>query len=300
MFQKIRARLILNNLLVFVLVLAGFAIAVRLVFVRNLHQQMAERLTALGQSIVAETELGNNGSLKVEDGFSEQTLINEHQSFEWFNLQGKLVKKVGEFSPDTPLNPQAIEEVQNGDPSIQSVILPVIGEETGELIGYIRVSQLLDEFEETVFQLDVGLGAGVIVAIIFSSVGILWLNRQTMQPIEESFRRLKQFTADASHELRSPLMAISSNVEVALKYPEGMREEDHEAMTAMLSAAEQMTRLTENLLLLARTDQASAMKLASLNLSNLLRDVIQLYRSQAEAKQIELTEAVKPGLSLQG
>lgn len=300
MFQKTRARLILNNLLVFALVLAGFAIAVRLVFVRNLHQQMAERLTALGQSIIAETELGNDGSLKVEDGFSEQTLINEHQSFEWFNLQGKLVKRIGEFSPDTPLNPQAIEEFKNGDPSIQSVILPVIEEETGELIGYIRVSQLLDDFEETVFQLDVGLGAGVIVAIFFSSAGILWLNRQAMQPIEESFRRLKQFTADASHELRSPLMAITSNVEVALKYPEGMREEDHEAMTAMLSAAEQMTRLTEDLLLLARTDQASAMKLAPLNLSNLLRDVIQFYRSQAEAKQIELTEAIKPGLSLQG
>ena len=52
-----------------------------------------------------------------------------------------------------------------------------------------------------------------------------WLNFQAMQPIEESFQRLRQFTADASHELRSPLMAISTNAEVALTYPEGIAKE---------------------------------------------------------------------------
>jgi len=41
-----------------------------------------------------------------------------------------------------------------------------------------------------------------------------------MQPVEQGFQRLKQFTADPSHELRGPLMAIKSNVAVALKYPE--------------------------------------------------------------------------------
>ena len=59
--------------------------------------------------------------------------------------------------------------------------------------------------------------------MIISSAGGVWLTRQAMQPIEESFERLKQFTADASHELRSPLMAITSNAGVALKYPDGMR-----------------------------------------------------------------------------
>jgi len=52
------------------------------------------------------------------------------------------------------------------------------------------------------------------MALVLSAAGIL-LTRQAMQPVEQGFQRLKQFTADASHELRGPLMAIKSNVAVA-------------------------------------------------------------------------------------
>ena len=300
MFQQIRTRLLLNSLWVFALVLAGFAIAVRLVFMQSLQQQMVEKLTAIGQSVVDDAELDDSGSLTIDDELLAQKIIDEHQSVEWFDLQGKPVEKIGDYFPDTPLNPQAVIEIQAKNPRIQFITLPVLKEGTKTQTGYVRVSQRLDEFDETVFQLDAGLGVGVIVAIVLSSAGILWLNRQAMQPIEESFRRLKEFTADASHELRSPLMAISSNVEVALKYPEGMRDEDREAMSAVLSATDQMTHLTEDLLLLARTDKVSALTLAPVNLSNILKDLVQLYRSQAEEKQIEITADVQPALRLQG
>jgi len=302
MFQQIRTRLLLNNLLVFALVLAGAAIAVRLVFVRNLQEQTTERLIAVGQGVVAEAEIDDDGQLEVEDEFLAQALFDEHQSFEWFTLQGVSVERMGDFFPNTPLDIDATvdfddEEAEN---HIHSVTLPIIGEETGEQIGYVRVAQLMDDFEETVLQLDIGLGAGVLVATVLASGGILWLNKQTMQPIEESFQRLKQFTADASHELRSPLMAISSNAEVALKYSEGMRPDDRDAIMAMLSASDQMTNLTEDLLLLARTDRVSAMKSEPLNLSDLLKDLVQLYTPQAEQKDVRITTAIAPNLLLQG
>ena len=301
MFQKIRTRLLLNNLLVFALVLTGAAVAARLVFVQNMKQQVTEKLIASGQGIVAEAELDDSGRLKVEDDFLAKKLIKEHQSFEWFNTQGNPVEKVGEFVPRTPLDKEAVVSYQEvGEHHIHSVTLPIIDEKIGKPIGYVRVSELMDEFDETVFQLDVGLGVGAIAATILSSAGIFWLNRQAMQPIEDSFRRLKQFTADASHELRSPLMAISSNAEVSLKYPEGMREDDRDAMIAMLSASEQMRSLTEDLLLLARTDKVSPTQLAPLNLANLLKNLVQLYRTQSEDKDIKLTSEIEPGLWVQG
>ncbi|WP_017302385.1 sensor histidine kinase [Nodosilinea nodulosa] len=299
MFEKIRYRLLIANLLVIALVLTGFALAVRLVFVRNLKQQLTERLITLGQGAVGNAEI-DNGQLQVENEFLAQKIIDKYQALEWFNTEKKLVKQQGDYTPNAPLDPQAVVEIQTGKPSIQSITLPILSTESGKLIGYVRVSQLLDEFDETVFQLDIGLGVGVIVAVILSSAGSIWLNRQAMQPIEASFHRLKQFTADASHELRSPLMAISSNVEVALKYPDGMREEDHEVMSAVISATEQMTRLTEDLLLLARTDRASTMTLAPVNLSDLLYDLVQLYHPQSENKQIELTANLEATLFLQG
>lgn len=303
MFQKIRTRLLINNILVFALVMAGSAIAVRLVFVRNLQQQMTDQLTALAQSIVGEAELVK-GHLKVENDFLTQTFISRGQSFEWFDLKGNAVKRLGEYFPETPLDRDATEAVANSALRIQSITLPILGDDARSLIGYVRVNQHLEEFDETVLQLDIGLGVGVIVATIFSSAGILWLNRQAMQPIEESFQRLKQFTADASHEFRSPLMAISSNMEVALKYPEGMRDEDREAMSAVMSATDQMTRLTEDLLLLARTDKGSKRPLTSVNLAvdltEILNNLARLYRPQAEMKKIKLSADVEGALSTQG
>ncbi|MGB3765930.1 MAG: ATP-binding protein [Phormidesmis sp.] len=301
MFQQIRTRLLLNNLLVFALVLSGAAIALRLVFVQNLKQQMSERLIAGGQGIVAEAELDESGRLKVEDEFLARTLFNEHQSFEWFDLQGNSVGRMGEFFPKTPLDKQATASfVGEGEYRIHYITLPIIGEETGEQIGYVRVGEPMEEFDETVLQLDLGLGVGAIAATVLGSAGIFWLNRQAMKPIEESFWRLKQFTADASHELRSPLMAISSNAEVSLKYSEGMRADDRDAMLAMLSASEQMRSLTEDLLLLARTDRVLPMQLAPLNLTALLKDLVQLYYTQAAEKSIELAAEVTPELWVQG
>ena len=304
MFKKIRYRLLLNNLFVFILVLAGFVVAVRLVFMRNLTQQLSEQLTALGKTAIGESEI-QKGRLGVEDDFLSHTLIETHQSLEWFNLQRKSVEKIGEYFPNQPLDPQAVVETQDEDPPIQSVTLPIVDSETKAVIGYVRVSQLLDEFDETVFLLDIGLGIGAIAATFLSSAGIFWLNRQAMQPIEDSFQRLKQFTADASHEFRSPLMAISSNVEVALKYPEGMRDEDLEAMNAVASAADQMTRLTEDLLLLARTDSAVKLtqdseNLSFVNLTAVLKELVQMYKPQSEIRQIALMAEIEPELWTKG
>ncbi|MGC1216366.1 MAG: HAMP domain-containing sensor histidine kinase [Phormidesmis sp.] len=301
MFQQIRTRLVLNNLLVFALVLGGFAIAVRFVFVQNLKQQTTEKLISGGQGIVAEAELDDNGNLKVEDEFLAQTLLDQEQSFEWFDMQGNLVERMGETFPDEPLDTSTINDFdRKGENHIHSVTMPIRGELTREQIGYVRVNEQMDDFEETIFLLDMGLGVGVIVAAVLSSAGIFWLNRQAMQPIEASFARLKQFTADASHELRSPLMAISSNAEVSLKYSEGMRDDDREAMTAMLSASDQMRSLTEDLLLLARTDKVSPVKFALLDLSNSLKNLLQLYYAQAAEKEINLTTDLEAGLTILG
>lgn len=299
MFEKIRNRLLIANLLVFSLVLGGFAGVVRLVFVHNLKQQLTEQLTTLGQSAVGNTEL-ENGRLQIEEEYIAQDLFRKSQALEWFDPQGNRIKQQGQSFPNTPLNPQETLERQGQNSAMQSVTLPVLSLKTGEIIGYVRASQRLDELDKTVLQLDIGLGIGVIVATILSGIGSLWLNRQAMQPIEASFQRLKQFTADASHELRNPLMAISSNVEVALRYPKGMRTEDLEVLSAVANAAEQMTQLTEDLLLLARTERISTLTLAPVNLSDLLQNLIQLYSPQANAKLITLKLTAADNLSLQG
>jgi heavy metal sensor kinase len=74
--------------------------------------------------------------------------------------------------------------------------------------------------------------------------------------IESAFQRLVQFTADASHELRSPVALMRTAAEVALRRP---REEAayRETLQQVLAESERMSLMIEDLLLLARSDAGS-------------------------------------------
>ncbi|OKH15494.1 two-component sensor histidine kinase [Fischerella major NIES-592] len=300
MFEKIRRRLLLSYLIVLSLILGGFAIAVRIVFTHSLHKQQTEKLAALAQVAAANAEF-DNGRIKIENDLPQDKLFENHQALNWFDTKGNLIEKQGQDILSLPVHVTEGEQINTvGKNRVQSVTLPIISSDDKQFIGYVRASQSLEEFDETLNKLDLGLGGGIVVALIISSVGGVWLTSQAMQPIEESFERLKQFTADASHELRSPLMAIKSNAGVALKYPEGMRETDAEKFQAISSATNQMTRLTEDLLFLARHDNIPNRSKETVELSSILNNLVQLYQPQAIAKQINLKSQLTEKLYLLG
>ncbi|MEH2312859.1 MAG: HAMP domain-containing histidine kinase [Nostoc sp.] len=285
MFKKIRYRLLLSYLVVFASLLGIFAIAVRFAFTRSLSEQITDKLIAIGKGAAANVEF-EKGRLTIESDFRPQDLIAYHQGLQWFDTQGNLINQQGKSVLTLPFLPNKRVQIQRGKVPIQVVTVPIIASDNGELVGYVRVSQSLEEFDETLQKLDWVLGGGIIITLLLSGIGGILLTRQAMQPIEESFQKLKQFTADASHELRSPLMAIKINAELPLQYPEEIGPKDAEKFQAIASATNQMTRLTEDLLLLARTDKVPTQNRDTLNLTSILENLIQLYKPQAEAKQI--------------
>ena len=301
MFQKIRYRLFLSNLFVLAIVLLGSAFAVRLVFISNLKQQANERLMAIAQSTAVSAEV-DEGEFEWEIEFPPELLEEAQQAFQWFDTEKKLLEQQGStrYISNLPLSAEPTVRSQIDKKGLEVITMPIYDKNNGQLIGYLRATQSLEEVDETIARLDVGLGIGAIVAVVLSSLGSGWLNRQAMQPIEESFQRLRQFTADASHELRSPLMAISTNAEVALTYPEGIRLGDEEKFQAIAMATDQMSQLTEDLLLLARTDKISSFEFERINLTTLLTDLVKLYKPQAQTKQIELKAEVENDLWLNG
>ena len=288
MFQSFRNRLLLSYLLVLASVLGVFAVAVRTVFTHALSQKVTEKLTVLGQG--AAVSLQEEGRLGPQSDYPAQSLKDQGQSLEWFDLQGKSLGKRGSFSSGLPFLSTYGGQIRRGTPSsIRSITLPILNSDTGQRIGYVRASQSLEEFHETLTKLDWGLTGGVSLALALSAMGGAILTRQAMRPIEDSFERLKQFTADASHELRSPLMAIEANVDVALSYPEASRSPgDTAKFAAIASATDQITRLTEDLLFLARTDTVPTRHRETVDLARLLDELVQLYQPQALQKNIVL------------
>lgn len=91
--------------------------------------------------------------------------------------------------------------------------------------------------------------------------------------IEASFKRTRQFTADASHELRTPLSLIRTEAELALRKMRS-EEEYRSALEHILAESERTTQLVESLLALARTDSgAMELQLRPLHIVDFLQRV---------------------------
>jgi len=112
--------------------------------------------------------------------------------------------------------------------------------------------------------------------------------------LERSFAEIRRFTADASHELRTPLTAIRTEAEVALAKPLGLNEHQ-QLLGSILEECGRLTRLTDQLLTLARED-AQGTALAGQNgqaqdrvdLKALLESVAETMRPLADSKGLRL------------
>lgn len=82
-----------------------------------------------------------------------------------------------------------------------------------------------------------------------------FLARRTLRPIEEVHEAQRQFTADASHELRTPIAAMQSEIEVALMNPKLTLKEAKIQLTSNLEELAKLTSVTDGLLRLARFEQ---------------------------------------------
>ena len=106
--------------------------------------------------------------------------------------------------------------------------------------------------------------------------------------IEGGFHSVQRFTADASHELRSPLALIQAAAEFSLRRSRSP-EELLDAHRKILSASQHMTKMVESLLLLAREDStATAYDLEEVNLNVLLLRITAELFIAAEAKRLSL------------
>ncbi len=105
-----------------------------------------------------------------------------------------------------------------------------------------------------------------------------------MDRIEHLFGAQQRLVADVSHELRTPLTAIRGNLEMAQRY--GM---DQESMEAIHSEAERMSRLVDDLLMLARADAGHVMiEMAEVDLDTVMNDVLRQARTLAKDRDLTI------------
>ncbi|QKQ72402.1 cell wall metabolism sensor histidine kinase WalK [Nostoc sp. TCL240-02] len=165
-----------------------------------------------------------------------------------------------------------------------------------QVVGYLRVShpwfEVTKPSRELIFDLALGIG------LMLISVGASgwFLSGKAMEPVGESYQRLKQFTADASHELRSPITLIQTNVQVALADLDLAETEATNSLQyrQQLKMVERLTqrlgKLVNDLLFLARQDSGiSKDTFSPCPLDALLMEVVEEQQLLVPEKKIALS-----------
>jgi heavy metal sensor kinase len=100
--------------------------------------------------------------------------------------------------------------------------------------------------------------------------------------------QVTRFTADASHELRSPLGAMRAAVDVALQQPRGSQEY-RDTLASIGEQCDRLTALVNGLLLLARADAGEvSLQRESLDLAAVVREVAEFFEPLADEREIRL------------
>jgi signal transduction histidine kinase len=105
--------------------------------------------------------------------------------------------------------------------------------------------------------------------------------------IEQAVVREKQFTADASHELRTPLAVLRGTFEVLLRKPRNAADYV-ESITLGMREIDRLTRLVEQLLLLARFEGSAPPRRHELAVLGCVHEVLHRRRAELSAKQMRV------------
>jgi len=111
-----------------------------------------------------------------------------------------------------------------------------------------------------------------------------------IKPLEESITKLKQFTSDASHELKTPLTTIKTNIEVSLMKEDRSESYYREKMKIILDSVDRMSRLVQEMLYISKIDTENyPVNISDVNIVDLFDSLRAQFEGMASSKNITTT-----------
>ena len=137
----------------------------------------------------------------------------------------------------------------------------------------------------------------IVVMLLFFFIGIC-LSQWAIKPVEVAWEQQRQFVADASHELKTPLSVIMTNAEL-MQSEETTAEDCRKFSNNILSTSYQMRTLVENMLEMARVDNgAEYMRFMTVDFSQLVNDAVLSFQLLYEEKEMGLQCNIRDGIRL--
>ena len=250
--------------------------------------------TKLDRSLArAATELEESVMARGSDGAAPDDLKIPDRALYLFDAGGALLTSA---APSAPVRTAARDAVARGESSQQFDI----GHEHTLLVHALRfvapngktlvavaaadTEELEDEYANLITVVSIALG----LALIAVGIGGYVLARRSSQPIEDSFERMRRFTADAAHELRTPIAFLRAQSELALERDRPAHEYS-DALREVVTGAARIGTMVDDLFTLARVDSGERrLERTPIFLDDIVLDEVSKARVLATSHDIDL------------
>lgn len=317
MLNKIRLKLTLINSIVLAAVLIFTFIFVYILLDLNVISNTDNELCENAYQLKRFATLYENTSIQSSNAeLHDEYLIYEHKMLSssrffgiWDSEENCLISQ-GNFSvPDNILSavrdliftsqPQAERIIAETDGiyyihsySNQSfnvrICTTVFANDMGELRIAQTVSNMNDKNAVTTKLLNILIFAGILGVSVSFGIGYL-LSGKAIAPIQQSIKRQKEFIADASHELRTPVTIMRTNLDVVMSSPDESVSSQTEWLDNAYKETTRMEKLINDMLLLAKADlNREKLNMEQIDAAELCRQAVERFNPIAEKKHISI------------
>lgn len=325
MFKKLRWKLALTNAAVAAVILIAISAAAYFMFSWIVTRQSQRDLNTITTSMIADESSGRLSAFKAiqlarsvhpylfirMDQANNLTVANSGLNL----TNDQITELVNKALENEQNNPDTIEirgESDNYRVSVvrrrsdiirlgsgQSFRYNISGLHTGAAVYFVFLDMSSEEY--LLHNVLLALLGCVVGGLILTIAGGLFLAERSLRPIKAAWQKQRNFVADASHELRSPLAAIRCSLDVVLDDPAAPVAEKQLFWEGIVEETDRMSRLVDELLLLARADSGVMMlQKDRVALADVAESAVGFLRPLADKKAIHLTLEIKQSPTVTG
>ncbi len=207
------------------------------------------------------------------------------------DLSGQVMATVGRQLEETPFSAKEMiwQTLEDGRGNRYHQVSLPLKNNRGQSWGYMQVGRSLQDYDKHLDESKLALLTGLPIAFLLVSIASWYLSGRAMRPVYSSYQQIQQFTADAAHEIRTPLASIRATVESVLLSDVVSELESRETLQTIDRQTIRLSQLVQDLLMLSRMEvQVSNQQQRSCCLNDILSDLMEEVAAIAMQSKIDL------------